>query len=99
VKSTHQKTRRTIFLGNLNPADIEGSYDYTSEAFRRRQSLSEFADFIGRHPEVQSGWVKMDDEDGWTYRITTKTHGRITTFRLRLCREAGTWKVDEIMLP
>jgi hypothetical protein len=40
-----------IFLGNLNPADIEGSYDYTSEAFRRRQSLSEFADFIGRHPE------------------------------------------------
>jgi hypothetical protein len=88
-----------VFLGNLNPTDIEGSYDYTSEAFRRRQSLSEFTDYIGRHPEVQSGWVKMDDEDGCTYRITTKIQGRITTFRLRLCREAGTWKVDEIMLP
>jgi hypothetical protein len=92
------------FVLNLQDENPEAAYGLTSRAFQQRQSFAEFAGFVERHPGIRSKWINLEGEqpsaDIYLFNNTTEMNGeRRFEFTLRLCKEEGKWKVDEIILP
>jgi hypothetical protein len=97
------------FEGNLRVGNLDVAYELTTEEFRSRQSRVEFDGFIAKHPELRHPCVELTPqerteeelrEESCVYKITTETADSVrSTFKVRLQKEKGKWKVDELILP
>jgi hypothetical protein len=93
------------FAWLLQTGEIEAAYNGTTKEFQNRQSFAEFAAVVKAHPELRFPIVEQaievnNDEVSGAYRYTVEDRdGRQTTVRLRLKKEGGEWRIDDLIVP
>lgn len=92
------------FVGNLRVGNLDAAYALTTEEFQRRQSLEEFAEFVRKLGDFRSPWLEPAGEeqtaDSCGFWMTAETNqGTRRILRMRLQKEKGEWKVNELVLP
>jgi hypothetical protein len=94
------------FQQDLAAGKPEAAYGLTTDAFQKRQTLEQFKKFVADHPELGGPGVSFAaDGEGQTNAsgtvrlTTTNAAGRQVSFKLRLVKDKGQWKVDDIAPP
>jgi hypothetical protein len=92
------------FQGNLSAGNTQAAYGLTSAEFQKRWTLQDFAGLVNDHPELAGPWADFAPEEqtetSLTVRLTAEAKGgRKVPVKLRLRKEEGQWKVDEITWP
>jgi hypothetical protein len=92
------------FKDHLVNGRTEIAYGLTSEGFQRRMTLEQFKALVAQHPELSVPGVGITVEEqtetSATYRVMQgQANGRQTECKVRLVKEKGTWKIEEIVFP
>jgi hypothetical protein len=89
-------------LAMLRAGEVEGVYEALDERYREAVSLSEFADFVGRHPtlrehEDSTFWTRSFDNNRARIGGTlTSTDGEEEQAFFRLRQRGDSWYITAI---
>jgi hypothetical protein len=92
------------FRQDLADGKPEAAYGLTTDGFQKRWTLEQFKKFVADHPELADPGASLTTDDqtdtSGAIRLTATTAaGRPVSFKLRLVKDKGQWKVDEITPP
>jgi hypothetical protein len=100
------------FLTSIQTNDLEGAYQSTSEAFKKRMPRKEFDDLVKKHPALKEPATNIGLDAGsprnsstpfpmpykYQYHAQSKDGKDSIEFTVTVNREGGTMKVDQFTI-
>jgi hypothetical protein len=93
------------FHQNVSTGQTAAAYALTTDGFQEKKTLQQFQEMMAGHPELARSGLALTDQGeqtptSCTLRATVATaNGRQVPITLRLVKEKGRWKVDDVAFP
>lgn len=84
--------------------DLPAAYEMTTTGYRKKTDLEGFKEFVKKHPVLTQGWTTFVAKDTAIDHYLIKfikenEDGTEQSFDVRMRKEKGEWKIDDIVLP